>query len=70
MKRKDVIVVASVSCIYNLGVPLNYFASAIHLETKKIITRNDLTRQLIKIHFQRTNSDLKRGFFPDTRRYF
>ncbi|MEK7624418.1 MAG: excinuclease ABC subunit UvrB [Patescibacteria group bacterium] len=63
MKRKDVIVVASVSCIYNLGVPLNYFASAIHLETKKIITRNDLTRQLIKIHFQRTNSDLKRGFF-------
>ena len=63
MKRKDVIVVASVSCIYNLGVPLNYFASAIHLETQKIITRNDLTRQLIKIHFQRTNADLKRGFF-------
>jgi len=63
MKRKDVIVVASVSCIYNLGVPLNYFGSAIHLETGKIITRNDLTRQLVKIHFQRTNSDLKRGFF-------
>ncbi|MEK7574564.1 MAG: excinuclease ABC subunit UvrB [Patescibacteria group bacterium] len=63
MKRKDVIVVASVSCIYNLGVPLNYFASAIHLETQKIITRNDLARQLIKIHFQRTNADLKRGFF-------
>ena len=63
MKKKDVIVVASVSCIYNLGVPLNYFASAIHLETRKIITRNDLARQLIKIHFQRTNADLKRGFF-------
>lgn len=63
MKRKDVIVVASVSCIYNLGVPLNYFRSAIHLETGKIITRNDLARQLVKIHFQRTNSDLKRGFF-------
>ncbi len=63
MKKKDVIVVASVSCIYNLGVPLNYFRSAIHLETGKTITRSDLTRQLVKIHFQRTNSDLKRGFF-------
>ena len=63
MKRKDVIVVASVSCIYNLGVPSNYFGSAIHLEKQKIITRNDLARQLVKIHFQRTNLDLKRGFF-------
>lgn len=63
MKRQDVIVVASVSCIYNLGVPINYFGSAIHLETNKPITRNDLIHHLIKIHFERTNLDLKRGFF-------
>jgi len=62
-KRRDVIIVASVSCIYNLGLPANYFSSAIHLELNQFITRNDLIRQLIKIHFERTNSDLKRGSF-------
>lgn len=63
MTKQDVIVVASVSCIYNLGVPISYFGAAIHLEISQTITRNDLIRQLIRIHFQRTNSDLKRGFF-------
>jgi len=63
LKRKDVIIVASVSCIYNLGLPSNYFEAAIHLELNKPITRNDLIKQLIKIHFERTNSDLKRGSF-------
>ena len=63
LKRKDVIIVASVSCIYNLGLPSNYFSSAIHLELNQPITRNDLIKQLIKIHFERTNSDLKRGAF-------
>jgi len=63
MKRRDVIIVASVSCIYNLGLPANYFASAIHLEVNKPLTRNDLIRHLIKIHFKRTNADLKRGYF-------
>ncbi len=63
MDKKDVIVVASVSCIYNLGVPLNYFQSAIHLELGKPITREDLIRQLVKIHFVRTNTEVKRGYF-------
>ncbi len=63
MTRKDVIVVASVSCIYNLGVPVNYFSSAIYLEKGKIITRSDLISELIKINFTRTNVDLKRGDF-------
>ncbi len=63
MKRKDVIVVASVSCIYNLGLPTNYFNRAIHLTINQTITRQDLMRQLIRINFQRTTSELKRGFF-------
>jgi excinuclease ABC subunit B len=63
LKRKDVIIVASVSCIYNLGLPSNYFSAAIHLELNQPITRNDLIKQLIKIHFERTNGDLKRGVF-------
>ena len=63
LTRNDVIVVASVSCIYNLGVPVNYFKNALHLEIGKLITRGDLIRQLVKIQFKRTPGSLKRGYF-------
>ncbi len=63
LSRKDVIIIASVSCIYNLGVPLDYFGSALHLETGKFITRGDLLRQLVKMQFVRTSGALKRGYF-------
>jgi len=63
MTRKDVIIVASVSCIYNLGIPLNYFGSSLHLEIDKPITRGDLIRQLVKIQFLRTEGLLKAGSF-------
>jgi len=63
LSRKDVIVVASVSCIYNLGVPVEYFGSALHLEMGKFITRGDLLRQLVKMQFLRTGGALKRGYF-------
>ena len=63
MSRKDVIVVASVSCIYNLGVPMNYFDSAVHLEIGQPMVRADLMRQLLKIQFERTPGALERGKF-------
>jgi excinuclease ABC subunit B len=63
MTRRDVIIVASVSCIYNLGVPIDYFQSTIHLGIEKPITRSDLIKNLIKIQFSRTPSVLKRGSF-------
>ena len=63
MTRRDVIVVASVSCIYNLGVPINYFGASLYLEAGKLITRGDLIRQLVRIQFKRTNLTLKRGYF-------
>jgi excinuclease ABC subunit B len=63
MTRRDVIIVASVSCIYNLGVPLDYFQSTIYLEIDKPITRQDLIKNLVKIQFSRSNSILKRGTF-------
>ncbi len=63
LSRKDVIVVASVSCIYNLGLPVNYFESAIYLDKGVSITRNDLISQLIRINFERTNGDITRGTF-------
>ncbi|MCX6765318.1 MAG: DEAD/DEAH box helicase family protein, partial [Candidatus Nealsonbacteria bacterium] len=63
LTRKDVIIVASVSCIYNLGLPESYFKSSLHLEKEKPITRGDLIRQLVKIQFKRTNMNIKRGEF-------
>jgi len=63
LTRKDVIVVASVSCIYNLGVPERYLKSSLVLEVGKMITRKDLIKQFIKIHFERNPISLKRGHF-------
>ncbi len=63
MTRKDVIIVASVSCIYNLGVPETYFGATLNLHIDKPITRGDLIRQLVKMHFERTAGSLKRGTF-------
>ena len=63
MTRKDVIIVASVSCIYNLGVPETYFGATLKLHIDKPITRGDLIRQLVKIHFERTPGSLRRGTF-------
>jgi len=61
--RRDVIIVASVSCIYNLGVPINYLAASIHLEKGQLMVRTDLIKQLIKIQFERSNGEVKRGQF-------
>lgn len=63
LTRKDVIVVASVSCIYNLGLPENYFKSSIWLEKDKLITRDDFIKQLVRTHFKRTPGATKRGEF-------
>jgi excinuclease ABC subunit B len=63
MSRRDVIIVASVSCIYNLGVPVSYLEAALHLEKGKTMVRSDLIHQLVKIHFERVTGDVKRGQF-------
>ena len=63
VSRRDVIIVASVSCIYNLGVPSSYLEAALHLELNKPMVRADLIRQLVKIQFERTNGDVERGQF-------
>ena len=63
MTRHDVIVIASVSCIYNLGLPLNYMESALHLELGKPITRGVLIKQLVKMQFNRNQTLVKRGEF-------
>lgn len=63
LTRKDVIIVASVSCIYGLGSPAEYEKVNQKIEVGMKISRNDLARRFIAIHFERTNADLKPGFF-------
>jgi len=63
LTRRDVIIVASVSCIYGLGAPETYEKTVLHLDRGRIITRTDILNQLVEIMFNRTNSDLKRGYF-------
>lgn len=63
LTRKDVIVVASVSCIYGLGAPEAYAESIIHFKIEDFIDRKALVRKLVGMQFSRTNADLKRGTF-------
>ena len=61
--RRDVIVVASVSCIYGLGLPENYFKNSFGLMVGEIIDRDDLLRKLVKIHYERNDVELKTSTF-------
>lgn len=63
LTRKDVIIVASVSCIYGLGDPTEYEKVNMKIMKGETRSRADLIRDLIDIHYSRTNSDLKPGQF-------
>jgi excinuclease ABC subunit B len=63
MSRKDVIVVASVSCIYGIGNPEAYGSVVIHLEKGGVYRRNSLLRQLVECHYERNDMELKPGTF-------
>lgn len=66
LTRKDVIIVASVSCLYGLGSPKEYEQKNTRLRVGDKINRNDLMRKLVDIHFERTNADLSPGQFRST----
>ncbi len=59
--RKDVIIVASVSCIYGLGIPEEYSRGILSLKIGDIMPRNTLLRKLEKIQYQRNDFELKQG---------
>jgi excinuclease ABC subunit B len=63
LTRRDVIIVASVSCIYGLGSPTEYEKVNRRFERGMKISRSELIRSLIGIYFTRTNTDLKNGTF-------
>ncbi|MFC1998804.1 excinuclease ABC subunit UvrB [Chloroflexota bacterium] len=63
LTRNDVIIVASVSCIYNLGSPEEYRAFVTLLNKGQQIKRDKLVRQLIDMHYERNDMDFTRGRF-------
>ena len=63
MSRRDVIIVASVSCIYGLGNPEEYGKGVVGLKVGAITRRNALIRQLVDGQYQRNDMELKPGTF-------
>ena len=62
-ERRDVIIVASVSCIYGLGSPIDYQEMVISLRPGMIKDRDDVVKKLIEIQYDRNEMDFKRGTF-------
>ena len=62
-ERNDVIVVASVSCIYGLGAPLDYYSQAISLREGDTLDRDELLRRLVGIQYKRADFDFVRSTF-------
>lgn len=62
-ERRDVIIVASVSCIYGLGDPEDYKDLMISLRPGMVRDRDDIIRKLVEIQFERNDIDFKRGKF-------
>ncbi|MGO9263597.1 MAG: excinuclease ABC subunit UvrB [Candidatus Binataceae bacterium] len=63
LERNDVLIVASVSCIYGLGEPEVYFEMLVFLEEGQVIDRDRVLRKLVEIQYQRNDYDFHRGTF-------
>jgi len=62
-ERRDVVIVASVSCIYGLGSPEAYYGMLLMLEKGQHITRREILSKLVEILYERNDLDFKRGTF-------
>ncbi|MBA7568808.1 excinuclease ABC subunit UvrB [Candidatus Atribacteria bacterium 1244-E10-H5-B2] len=63
LERRDVIIVASVSCIYGLGSPKDYQELVLKVSKNEIIKRDNILERLINIHYERNDIDFHRGCF-------
>jgi excinuclease ABC subunit B len=63
LTRRDVIIVASVSCIYGLGAPETYAQNIVHFKVGDKVERKDFSRKLVELQFNRTTADLKRATY-------
>jgi excinuclease ABC subunit B len=62
-ERRDVLIVASVSCIYGIGSPEAYYGMLVLLEKGQKISRHDILRRLVEIQYERNDFDFRRGTF-------
>ncbi len=63
LEREDVIIVATVSCIYGIGSPRQYTDQRLELSTGQIVERDDILRTLVDIYYRRNDLELQRGCF-------
>ena len=63
LSRRDVVIVASVSCIYGLGSPADYGQAVLHLAVGDMVRRQQVLRHLIEIYYERNDNSLERGHF-------
>ncbi|RJQ87945.1 MAG: excinuclease ABC subunit UvrB [Desulfobacteraceae bacterium] len=63
LSRRDVLVVASVSCIFGLGAPEDYLGMRVDLQTEMILSRDQLLHDLVAMHYERNDIDFHRGTF-------
>jgi len=61
--RRDVIIVASVSCIYGIGAPETYYSMTYRLEEGLAVSRKKITQALVEMQYERQETDFKRGSF-------
>jgi len=62
-ERRDVVIVASVSCIYGIGEPETYRGMHVGVETGQVVSRDALVRDLVAIQYERNDYDFRRGTF-------
>ncbi len=62
-ERRDVLIVASVSCIYGIGSPEAYYGMLVMLEKGQKISRQDILRRLVEVQYERNDVDFRRGTF-------
>ena len=63
LERQDVVIVASVSCIYGIGSPETYSAMTLYLDSKGRIEQRELLKKLVELQYRRNNQTLERGDF-------
>ncbi|MGL4408812.1 MAG: excinuclease ABC subunit UvrB, partial [Zoogloea sp.] len=63
MERRDVVIVASVSCIYGIGDPVDYHSMVLHLREGEQLAQRDLIQRLVAMQYTRADLDFKRGTF-------
>jgi len=63
MERRDVVIVATVSCIYGIGDPVDYHSMVLHLREGETMAHRDLVRRLVTMQYTRADVDFRRGTF-------